>query len=130
MPALHLIQAEGCAPLVAAFEQGADDAVPVPRSPTTAGGITIEHPARGAMLLRALRETGGTAVAVAEETILPVRRDLSVTEGLDIEPTSAVAFAGLLALHERGVIPPDARVLVAVTGAGWKDPQVSEESRS
>ncbi|MGD9890464.1 MAG: pyridoxal-phosphate dependent enzyme [Dehalococcoidia bacterium] len=127
LPALHLVQAAGCAPLVAAAEQGADDAVPVPRSPTVAGGITIEHPARGAMLLRALRETGGSAVAVAEEAILPVRRELSVIEGLDIEPTSAVAFAGLLTLHERGVIPPDARVLIAVTGAGWKDPQTSEE---
>jgi len=123
LPALHLAQAAACAPLVAAWEQGAEDAVPVERTETVAGGITIEQPARGPMLLQALRETGGAVVAVAEEAILPVRRELSVLEGLDMEPTSAVAFAGLLALRERGAIPPDARVLVAVTGAGWKDPK-------
>jgi len=79
------------------------------------------------MLLRALRETGGTAVAVDEAAILTARRELSVTEGLDIEPTSAVAFAGLLMLRGGGAIPEDARVLVAVTGAGWKDPQMLRE---
>lgn len=127
LPALHLAQAAGCAPLVAAAEQGADDAVPVERFPTVAGGITIEQPARGPMLLRALRETGGAAVAVDEAAILSVRRELSVTEGLDIEPTSAVAFAGLLALRASGTIAESARVLVAVTGAGWKDPQMVDE---
>ena len=127
LPALHLVQAAACAPLVVAAEQGADDAVPIIRRETVAGGITIEQPARGAMLLRALRESEGTAVAVEEERILPVRRELSTLEGLDVEPTSAVAFAGLLTLHERGVIREGERVLVAVTGAGWKDPQIPAE---
>jgi threonine synthase len=129
LPALHLVQAAACAPLVAAAAQGAEDAVPVERRPTVAGGITIEHPARGPLLLRALSESGGSAVAVEEAAILPVRRELSTLEGLDVEPTSAVAFAGLLELHRRGVIGPAARTLVAVTGAGWKEPQsVTEEA--
>jgi threonine synthase len=127
LPALHLVQAAACAPLVAAAEQGEEDAVPVERRPTVAGGITIEHPARGPMLLRALRETEGSAVAVEEAAILPLRRELSTLEGLDVEPTSAVAFAGLLALHRRGAIGPEARALVAVTGAGWKDPEIFDE---
>jgi threonine synthase len=79
------------------------------------------------MLLRALRETEGSAVAVEEAAILPLRRELSTLEGLDVEPTSAVAFAGLLALHRRGAIGPEARALVAVTGAGWKDPEIFDE---
>lgn len=127
MPALHIAQSSGCAPLVAAARQGADDAVSVPRHPTVAGGITIEHPARGPMILHALRASGGAAVAVDDAAIIATRRDLAVTEGLDIEPTSAVAFAALLALRDVGSIPADARVLVAVTGAGWKDPQHEDE---
>jgi threonine synthase len=127
LPALHLVQSTGCAPLVAAAEQGAEDAVPVARHPTVAGGITIAHPARGPLILRALRDSGGTAVAVTDDVILAVRRELSTLEGLDMEPTAAAAFAGLMALHSRGAVPPGARVLVAVTGAGWKDPQQVDE---
>ena len=127
IPALHIAQAAACAPLVAAVMQSADDAVPIERRPTIAGGITIEHPARGPLILRALRESGGMAAAVQEDTIVRVRRELSTLEGLDVEPTSAVAFAALLDLRTSGSIPADARVLVAVTGAGWKEPQPAQE---
>ena len=123
LPALHIAQAAGCAPLVAAAAVGADDALAVARRPTVAGGITIERPARGPLILRALRESGGAAAAVEEDTIVRTRRELSVAEGLDMEPTSAVAFAALLALRDRGVIAAGSRVLVVATGAGWKDPQ-------
>lgn len=127
IPALHIAQAAACAPLVAALEQGAQDAVPVELGETVAGGITIEQPARGPMLLRAARESGGSGVAVEEAAILALRRELSTLEGLDVEPTSAVAFAGVLALRDRGALPADARVLVAITGAGWKDPRPIDE---
>lgn len=127
LPRLHLAQAEACAPLVLAAAAGADAPPVVTPRPTIAGGITIARPARGRLILRALRESRGLAVAVPEESIAAVRRALAVSEGLDVEPTSAVAFAALPLLMARGAFGPGEAVLVAVTGAGWKDPQPWEE---
>jgi len=121
-PRLHIGQAAGCAPLVAAVERGADDAVPVERTPTIAGGVQIERPARGRLILAALRETNGRAAAVDDGAILAELRALGELEGLVCEPTSAVAFAALVWLARAGAIPPHERVVVAVTGSGLKDP--------
>jgi threonine synthase len=124
-PRLHLAQAAGCAPLAAAAARGAPDAVPVERAPTIAGGVTIERPARGRLILAALTASGGSAAAVDDTAILAELHALARLEGLLCEPTSAVAFAALARLARAGVIPPDERVLVAVTGHGLKDPGAS-----
>jgi threonine synthase len=123
VPRLHVAQSTGCAPLVAAAALGADDAVPVQRTPTIAGGVTIERPARGRLILSALRASGGSAAAVDDTAILEELRALARLEGLTCEPTSAVAFAALAKLAREGRIGPDERVLVAVTGSGLKDPE-------
>lgn len=121
VPRLHIAQAAGCAPLAAAAERGAEDAVPIERAPTVAGGVTIEHPARGRLILQAMRDTGGAAAAVDDAAILAEQRALGELEGLVCEPTSAVAFAALAQFARIGAIPPGERVLVAVTGSGLKD---------
>ena len=122
VPSLHIAQSAGCAPLAAAVAEGADDAVPVARAPTVAGGVTIERPARARLVLAAMRATGGQAAAVHDEAILHELRALGELEGLVCEPTAAVAFAALAQLARNGAIPRDERVLVAVTGSGLKDP--------
>ena len=122
LPRLHIAQSSGCAPLAAAAAQGAEDAVPITPSPTVAGGVTIERPARGRLILQGLRATGGLAAAVDDAAILDELRALGELEGLVCEPTSAVAFAALARLARDGAIPPDESVLVAVTGSGLKDP--------
>ena len=123
-PRLHLAQASACAPLVAAFRAGSEQPLPVQRTRTVAGGIEIESPARGALILRLLRESGGTAVAVEEEEILRAQRQLASMEGVFMEPTSAAAFAGLSRLAAAGVVRSDERIVVAVTGAGLKDAEI------
>ena len=120
-PSLHAVQATGCMPLVAAYEQGATGPIAVQRTPTVAGGITIEHPARGELILRSLRETGGSAVAADDSEILRAQRDLAALEGIYAEPTSAAAFAGLTHLAASGAIKASESVVVAVTGTGLKD---------
>lgn len=122
LPRLHVAQARGCMPLVAAFERGVPEPLPVERSATIAGGITIEHPARGALILRTLAETGGSAVAVDDAEILAAQHELAEMEGIFAEPTSAAAFAGLARLAADGVLRRDESVVVAVTGSGLKDP--------
>ncbi|MGI8550685.1 MAG: threonine synthase [Dehalococcoidia bacterium] len=122
VPKLHAIQSTGCMPLAAAYAQGADEPSPVSRHPTVAGGITIEHPARGRLILRSLRESGGSALAVADDEILQAQQRLASLEGIFVEPTAAAAFAGLARLAARGVVKPNESVVVAVTGSGLKDP--------
>jgi threonine synthase len=122
-PRHHLVQATGCMPLVAAFDAGAAAPLPVQRRPTVAGGIEIEHPARGTVILRALRDTGGNAVAVDDCAMLDARVRLAALEGIFMEPTSAAAFAGLERLAAAGVVRPQDSAVVAVTGSGLKDPQ-------
>jgi threonine synthase len=93
-PALVAVQSEGCAPLAAAFAQGAGEPLTVAAQPTAAEGIAIAHPARGAEMLSAVRASGGTLVSVPETAIAPARSDLAA-QGLLVEPTAAVAWAAL-----------------------------------
>lgn len=122
VPRMHIAQSSGCAPLVAGARQGAEDAVPIEPTPTVAGGVTIERPARGSLILAAMRESGGEGAAVDDAAILAEMHALARLEGLMCEPTSAVAFACLARLAHDGRIARDERVLVAVTGGGLKDP--------
>jgi len=125
-PRLYAVQANGCMPLVEALAAGAAEPLPVDRQATIAGGIMIEYPARGRLILRALRESGGGAVAVSDAEILQAQRDLARLEGIFCEPTSAAAFAGLARLAAAGAIERSASVVVAVTGSGLKDPESTE----
>ncbi|MDE2991548.1 MAG: pyridoxal-phosphate dependent enzyme [Chloroflexota bacterium] len=122
MPRLHIAQAAACQPLVRAFNTGAAAPVAVERRPTIAGGIDVAVPARGAEVLRAARDTGGSAVAVGEEEIAATRSALARDEGLFVEATSAAAFAAAAKLSAQGAIAAEDSVLIAATGSGLKDP--------
>lgn len=123
-PRLHVVQSTGCPPIVAALERGLDHGEPIARRPTVAGGIEVERPPRDRQILEAIRRTGGSGVAVDDAEILAERRRLAELEGIDVEPTSAAALAGLVRLARAGIVRPDETVVVAATGAGWKDPTV------
>lgn len=121
LPRIHVVQATGCMPIADAFRRGLQHAEPVPTFPTVAGGMSIACPSRGHLVLRALRESGGSAAAVTDQEILHFQRLLASLEGIFCEPTSAAAFAALPHLVRQGAINPEERVLVAVTGVGLKD---------
>lgn len=123
-PHLHVVQASACMPLAAAYFAGSERPAPVQHKRTVAGGIEIESPVRGPLILRAVRESGGRAVAVEEDEILMAQRQLASMEGIFMEPTSAAAFAGLERLAARGAVQPNETVVVAVTGSGLKDTEV------
>jgi threonine synthase len=94
VPVLVAVQSERCAPLGAAFAQGADEPLTVPAQPTVAEGIAIPRPARGAEMLAAIRASGGVVVDVPEAAIASARTDLAA-RGLLVEPTAATAWAAL-----------------------------------
>ena len=121
LPRLHAAQASACAPLSAAFAAGADAPATIQAQPTVAGGVAVGRPARGAEVLRAVRASGGTIVDVDDAAARLRRSELSRLEGLDLEYTSAVAFAATARLRESGAVGPNDRVLIAATGSGLKD---------
>jgi threonine synthase len=121
-PRLHAAQSSACPPIAVAWERGEAAPAEITRQPSVCGGIEIERPARGADILRAIRESGGSAVASDEPDILAQRDALARLEGVYAEPTSAAALAGLARLARQGRIAPDDVVVVAITGSGLKDP--------
>ncbi|HKG25731.1 MAG TPA: pyridoxal-phosphate dependent enzyme [Thermomicrobiales bacterium] len=119
LPRLFAAQPAACAPLHAAFLAGADDVTAVERRPTLAEGASIARPVRGRELLAALRESHGQTAAVEEDEIATSLRDLA-RQGIYVEPTSAVAAAGVRQLLARGEIQPSEVTVVMLTGSGLK----------
>ena len=81
----------------------------------------MEQPPRLHQVLAALKDTSGSGVAVEESEIIRWQQRLSQEEGIFVEPTSAAALAGLAALLTEGHIQPRDRVLIPLTGFGFKD---------
>ena len=121
LPRLHAAQSAACAPLSAAFAVGADEPVAVQARPTVAGGVAVGRPARGGEVLTAVRASGGSVTEVDDDTVRATRADLARLEGLDLEYTSAVAFAAAVRLRASGLIGAGDRVVIAATGSGLKD---------
>jgi threonine synthase len=120
-PRMHLVQSTACMPIVAAFEEGGGEPLPVRAHPTIAGGIVIANPHRGRLILRILHESGAAGVGVTDDEIRRAQQELARREGLLMEPTSAAAFAGLTKLARDGAVQQYERVVVPVTGSGLKD---------
>lgn len=118
-PRLFGVQATRCAPYAAAFRAGVEHLVASEIAPTIAEGIATPKPTRVADVLHAVRDTGGSIVAVEEAEIVHALRDLARL-GLYVEPTSAVAAAGLSRLLGSGVIRPQEYTVLVLTGSGLK----------
>lgn len=118
-PRLYSVQAAGCAPVVRAFRAGADRCEPWPDPRTVAAGLRVPSPLGGRLMLRALRETDGGAIAVADADLAVAAAELQRLEGIDASPEGGAALAGLIALIRSGQVRPSERIVVFNTGAGW-----------
>jgi threonine synthase len=125
LPRMHAVQAAGSAPVVKAFQAGAEFPEPV-KPNTIAKSIAIGNPADGYHVLQTLRETGGTATMVSDEEILQAVSLLAETEGIFTEPAGGATLAGAIALTKSGAIPPDEPLVVCITGNGYKTSDVMQ----
>ncbi|WP_084550982.1 threonine synthase [Actinomadura rifamycini] len=125
-PRLVAVQAEGCAPVVRAFERGERETRHWDGASTAAFGINVPKPLGDFLVLDALAETSGTAVAVSDGELLAELRRVAELEGVFVCPEGAAAFAAARRLRERGWIGADERVVVLNTGAGIKYPGTVE----
>jgi threonine synthase len=119
MPRLFGIQAANCAPYYEAFKAQADHLVPTTTAPTVAEGIASSKPTRVREVLAAVRDSGGSIVAVSEEDIVAALGALA-RSGLYVEPTSAAAAAGLSQLIGSGAIRREEVTVTVLTGSGLK----------
>ena len=118
-PRVHCVQSKAVQPLIRAIrgeEWDAGEAMP-----TVASGISVSTPPRVQQAARAVVKSGGSAVAVSDESMLAWRDRLASEIGIFCEVTSAAAFAGLEELVRDGVIGEEGRVVVVVTGSGLKE---------
>ncbi len=118
MPRLIAVQSRGCAPVVRALEQGAARAAPWKDASTVASGLRVPSPFADALILRAIRDSGGTAVAVSEEELLDGMAELAAEEGVFACPEGGATLAGLRQLRASGEVAAEARVVIYNTGSG------------
>jgi len=119
-PRLVSVQAEGCAPIVRAFQQENARAKTWENAHTIAAGLRVPSVFADRLILRALRATRGTAVAVSDEAILQAQRLLATTEGIFAAPEGAATLAGLQKLLAEEWVRPEERVVLFNTGSGLK----------
>jgi len=119
-PRMVSVQSEACAPIVDAMRSGADRVVAAKSNPTRAPGLRVAKPYADRLILRAIRESGGSAVAVSEEQIAASEAELARAEGIFACPEGAATLAGLEKLVQSGEVEPDERVVLFNTGTGLK----------
>ena len=119
-PRMVTVQAEGCAPMVKALHEGQEFAVPWPNASTMADGLRVPAAVGDFLILRALRDSGGTALAVSDEEMMAAARLMGRTQGIFPSPEGAAPLAALLHLRQQGWIGGGETVVLFNTGSGLK----------
>jgi len=114
------VQSDGCAPIVKAFHEGQESSEPWQNAATFAGGLRVPVAIGSRLMLTALRDSGGTAVAVPDNHIMQAQQRLAACEGMFVSLEAAATIAALEKLVQDNWVQPDEKVLVFNTGSGLK----------
>jgi len=120
-PRFGVVQAEGCAPLVRAWKEGRESATPWEDPTTEAAGLRVPSTIADRIVLKALRETRGAAVAVSDAALRVAAQNLAVLEGISACLEGAATLAGFRRLYDDGTITPEDRVVLVNTGSARGD---------
>lgn len=123
-PRMVVVQAAGCAPLVRAFEEGAERAAAWPRPQTYASGLRVPSAIGDHLVLRALRESGGRALAVTDEEMGAAQLEMARGEGIFAAPEGGAVLAAARRLAAEGWLGEEERIVLVNTGSGLKYPRV------
>ncbi|HEV2721972.1 MAG TPA: threonine synthase [Thermoanaerobaculia bacterium] len=115
-PRMYTVQSSGCAPIVRALEQGLDSAPEWESPHTAAWGLRVPRAIGDRLMLRALRDSRGGAIAVDDEQIEPAAAAARTHEGIDVGPEGGAAFLAFERLRDEGAISRDETVVVFNTG--------------
>jgi threonine synthase len=119
-PRMVSVQADGCAPIVRAFEQGTEGATPWETPTTVADGLRVPRAIGDFLILRAVRESCGTALAVPDAAMIEGMLELGSTEGISAAPEGGAALAAIRTLVANGSIRRSDRVVLFNTGGALK----------
>jgi threonine synthase len=119
-PRMVTVQAEGCAPIVQAFQAGASVGADIPDAKTCASGLRVPRAIGDFIMLDILRKSGGTAVSVTDMELLAAVAEIGAAEGIFAAPEGAACLPALRKLFERGEVERNERVVLFNTGAGVK----------
>lgn len=119
LPRLFTVQSAGCAPVVQAWDAGAAQCTPWPDPVTVASGLRVPGPLGDRLMLQALRESHGGAVAVSDADLEAAAGLGTRLEGVDFAPEGGAAIAAVRRLVELGTVGRDARIVIFNTGSGW-----------
>jgi threonine synthase len=119
-PRMVTVQAAGCAPIVRAFEEGKRFAEEFPSAATIASGLRVPRAIGDFLIIDALRDSGGTAIAVTDEELIAATHEIGAVEGLFCAPEGAACLPALRKVIEAGQVKPEECVVLFNTGAGVK----------
>jgi len=122
MPRMVAVQSTGCAPIVRAFDAGATHAERWENASTIASGIRVPVAIGDFLILTALRESGGFAIAVDDESILDSQQSVAREQGLLLSPEGAATHAAMTAAVQSGLIDQNERAVLFNCGSGLKYP--------
>jgi threonine synthase len=112
------VQAEGCRPIVDAFESGSDQCTEWKGAHTIAGGIRVAKPAGGRRILKILRSSGGGATAASDQEMLDAGIELAGADGVFPAPEGAACMAALRKVLATGLVRSEDTVVIVNTAAG------------
>src|SRR5579864_2142203 len=119
-PRMFSVQANGCAPIVRAFESGEKFAAEFPNAQTLASGLRVPKAIGDFLMLRILHDSNGGAIAIDDKEMITAVREVGSKEGLFVAPEGAACFAALKSLRRTSKIDKGERVVIFNTGAGVK----------
>jgi threonine synthase len=119
-PRMVSVQADGCAPIVRAFREGKESALPWQNAATIAAGLRVPQAVADFIMLRVLRESRGTALSVSDREMLDEIGFIGRTEGVLFCPEGAASVAALRRLRAQQWVRPDEEVLIFNTASGLK----------
>jgi threonine synthase len=126
-PRMISVQAEGCAPIVRAFQSGASAGADIPNAHTVAAGLRVPRAIGDFIMLDILRESRGNAVSVSDDELIRAVKDIGSTEGIFAAPEGAACLPALKTLLARGDVDQSERVVLFNTGSGLKYLDAFEE---
>jgi threonine synthase len=121
-PRMIVVQSEGCAPIVRAFDRGQRFAEPWQNAQTIAAGLRVPAAIGDYLILDAVRDTGGTAIAVSEQAIVDAQLEMGRLAGVYAAPEAAATWAATRQLRRSGFLGGQERVVLFCTGMGLKYP--------
>ena len=119
-PRMVTVQAEGCAPIIRAFDEGTEKSEIWQNAHTAADGLRVPKAIGDFLVLRAVRESGGTAAAVSDADMIADMKRTGALEGISAAPEGGAAVHALRVLVERGLVQRDHTVVVFNTGGALK----------